>query len=537
MAGGGTPRQRMVNMMYLVLTALLALQVSNAVLTKFYLIDESLVHSYNITRQQNEDRIHSIEKQVEKNGNKPEDLVVFENAKKVYQLSEVILGRLDSLKDRIIEETGGVDTATNRFVGEKDYDIQMAFMLPTVQPDGTESKGEGVLLQEQLNAYIDNLNTIVDSLGLEPIALDAKDLDRFKDDPDQKNKDFAHLNFDHTPTVAAIAVLDEFKSQVAQSEAKALEVLATKVGAKLLKFDRIFAVASAESKTVAAGTKYRAVMFLSASSSTAKTVMTYNGKPVEIGEDGKGKIEFTATAPSYDKEGKYNAKWTGKIRLVGNADTTVEVVEEYTVVKPVIQIQSASVQALYLNCGNALQINVPALGNYYNPTFRASGADVITSSKPGSITVVPSKRKVVLTVNNSGSRIGSETFKVRRIPKPSVVPYGGSRPIDLKNGLSTNALTRISMKAIPDESFAEFLPKDARYNVSRWEAILARGKRAIASKKLNSSTFKIPSTWREKAREGDRIIIEVKEVVRKNFRNKTEKVSLGGLTIFTVPIN
>ncbi len=534
MAGAGTPRQRMINMMYLVLTALLALQVSNSVLSKFYLIDESLKHSTEITRRQNNGRIESIGKQVEKNGNKPEDLRVLNDAKEVIASSQEIYEYIDELIEKITVKTGGLDSETGRFINEADYDIQMSFMLPDPQGKG----GDAVQLKKDLDAYVDELNAIVDSVDIKYIALDAKDYDKFKNDPDQKNKDFAALNFDHTPTVAAIAVLDEFKAQVAQSEAKALEVLATKVGAKLLKFDKIIAVASAASKSVASGTDYEAVMFLAASSSTAKTDMTYNGKSIPIDEEGRGVIKFRASAPSYDRYGKYNTQWKGTIALKGTGnDTTLEVIEEYTVVKPVIQIQSASVQALYLNCGNKLQINVPALGAFYNPSFSASGGDIIRSGKPGSITIVPSRSKVTLTVNNSGSRIGTEVFRVRRIPKPTIVPYRGSRPVDLKNGISKNSLTKITMRAIPDESFAEFLPQDARYSVTKWDATLARGKRAIAQKTLSSSNFSVPSRWREEAREGDRIIVEIKKVKRKNFRNSLETVNLGGLTIFTIPIN
>ena len=80
MAGGAkeSVRQKMINMMYLVLTALLALQVSNTVLDKFMFIDESLKHSVRITEQQNSDIINSMSATVEKNGNKERDMGVLD---------------------------------------------------------------------------------------------------------------------------------------------------------------------------------------------------------------------------------------------------------------------------------------------------------------------------------------------------------------------------------------------------------------------------------------------------------------------------
>ena len=75
MAGGAkeTPRQRMVGMMYLVLTALLALQVSNAVLDKFIFIEQSLRHSVEITSKGNKNIVEGIKNAVEENGGRDRD--------------------------------------------------------------------------------------------------------------------------------------------------------------------------------------------------------------------------------------------------------------------------------------------------------------------------------------------------------------------------------------------------------------------------------------------------------------------------------
>eukprot|EP01023_Acetabularia_acetabulum_P044619 TRINITY_DN44877_c0_g1_i1.p2 TRINITY_DN44877_c0_g1~~TRINITY_DN44877_c0_g1_i1.p2 ORF type:complete len:136 (-),score=18.52 TRINITY_DN44877_c0_g1_i1:23-430(-) len=121
--------------------------------------------------------------------------------------------------------------------------------------------------------------------------------------------------------------------------------------------------------------------------------MKYNGKPVKV-EDGKGIIEFVANASSYDKENQSKQTWKGEITFTTPfGDTTLKIEEEFIVAKPVVQVQSGSVSALYLNCGNVLQINVPALGTDYNPSFTASGADVVKGSKKGMVTVIPKQGK------------------------------------------------------------------------------------------------------------------------------------------------
>ena len=538
MAGGAkeTPRQRMIGMMYLVLTALLALQVSNAVLEKFEFIDESLQHSAKITRETSEARITAIEQQVEKKGNKESDKKVLDKAHQVHDLTREILSYMKEVREKIIEVSGGLDEH-GKPAGAKDYDKQMSYILPN-ETAGTE--GEGKNMQRKLNGYIDALNDLHDSLNISHFALDAKEMEQYKNSDLHKNKDFAHLNFDHTPTVAALAIMSEFNVSIAQAEAEALEQLAKDVGAEELRFDKVVAVVSPESKIVAAGTKYTAKMFVAASSSTAKPTMTSSkGGAVKV-VDGEGTVEFMATLPSgakYDEEGNYKTSWKGTITMNTPAgDTTLEVTSEYIVAKPVVQIQSASVSALYLNCGNELNIQVPALGSLYDPKFKATGGEAIQGSKKGLVTIVPNKAKVDLEVYSGGNKLSTEHFKVKKVPKPEIRFYARGKEIDQKNGVTIAQLPRnITAKAIPDESFASFLPKDARYRVTAWEVTLARGKRAIKTKRVTSEKVGI-TDMAQKARPGDRIVIEVKKVKRMNFKNKKEDVKIG-VQIAQVPIN
>jgi hypothetical protein len=90
------------------------------------------------------------------------------------------------------------------------------------------------------------------------------------------------------------------------------------------------------------------------------------------------------------------------------------------------------------------------------------------------------------------------------------------------------------MKAIADESFKAFLPKDARYRVTSWEAILVRGKRPVSTKKFNSPEGNL-SAFAAQAKPGDRILIEVKQVQRKTYTGASEKVKLGTI-IMNVPL-
>merc|ERR1712023_612134 len=111
-------------------------------------------------------------------------------------------------------------------------------------------------------------------------------------------------------------------------------------------------------------------MFIAASSSGITPTMTYDGKEIDVDASGQGSVEFTAISSTFDKEGLARKTYEAAISvtLPGGKDTTFTSEIEYFVVKPTIQIQSTAVQALYLRCGNNLDVQVPQLGVAYNPS-------------------------------------------------------------------------------------------------------------------------------------------------------------------------
>ena len=420
-------RQKMINMLYLVLLTLLALQVSSAVLDKFSLIEKSLKHVVEKLRIQNNDRFLSIESLTEKRGNKAKDVVVLEKAMKSVDMTSEMMKYLESFRKGLIEASGGLDIE-GKLINSEGYDAQMNWTIGS-----TDSKsGEGYVLKEKLNKFAQDMNSIDDSMEISPLALDADQMVEFSNDQDHRNKDFVELYFGHTPTIACLAILRQIETEVLRVEEEILSDLAREIGAEDIRFDRIIPIVRPDSRIVAAGTKYQAEMFIGASSTTVRPVMEYNGKPVEV-KDGRGLIEFIATGGSYNSDGNIAKKWNGSITINTPAgDTTLIIEEEYIVAKPVIQIQSASVSALYFNCGNELNVQVPALGSFYDPDFKISGGSIIKSSDKGKIVLIPNTTKLKMNVYNSDNFIGAQEFRVRRIPLPSVRFYAGGKEINQK---------------------------------------------------------------------------------------------------------
>ena len=527
MAGGKeTPRQKMIGMMYLVLLALLALQVSNSVIEKFIFINDSLENTVQETNSSNANTVSRIQAQVDEAGNRKADVAVLTTAKEVREQTRKTLETMESLKKELVDVSGGPAEEGHGPKNASDEESTANLMI---------NKKKGEELKKMLNDYTVFLEKTT-GVKTAPIALDAKDNPVFANDPNQKNKNFAELNFAQTPLIAGIATITQFETEVLMRESTALDKLARDVGAQDVKFDRIVPMVRPESKIVAAGTKYKADMFIAASSSSVTPDMFVDGKKVPV-NDGMGQVEFMATAGNYDAEGlaKKTFKSEIKVSLPGGADTTYSNTIEYFVAKPVIQIQSASVQALYLQCGNELNVQVPALGTTYNPSFTASGASVYEGSKRGIVTVVPNSASVTLNVSSNGTPLGSEKFGVRRVPKPELVAYSGNKELDMKTGVPATSLRSISMKAIADESFKEFLPKDANFRVAEYNVYLARGNRPVAQQKVSGPDADLRS-FANQAKSGDRVVIEVTKVQRMNFKKEVIDVPMGTKT-FTVPLN
>ena len=527
MAGGKeTPRQKMIGMMYLVLTALLALNVSTSVLEKFVLINETFEDTNADVVSDNLRKVDAIRDAVKESGNRTQDLAVLTKAEEVKKKTQEVIADISAYKDMLIDRSGGYDDHKN-FKGQKDVDTPSAMFV---------NEGMGDELKKKLNGYSAFLREVTGNKEIRDIAKDAKDIKVFKEDPNQNRKGFAELNFGHmTPMVGALATLSQLQSDVLAEETKALEELAAAVGAADLKFDKIIPMVKPVSKYVAAGTKYEADLFITAASSSVLPTMKVDGKEIPV-EGGFGKVSFMATPGNYDKDGNARKTFIGEITLAqpGKADTTFTDTIEYFVQRPVIQIQSASVQALYLNCGNELNVQVPALGTSYNPSFGVTGGTSVKGSNRGEVTVIPQAAKVTLSVSSNGNLIGTQEFKVKRIPKPNIVVLSGGKEINLKTGVK-GAPSSITLKAEADESFAQFLPNDARYRVAQADITLVRSGRAVVPMKANSPNVNL-SQISGAARPGDVIVIEVKKVQRKNFQDKLEDVATNN-SIIQVRIN
>ena len=532
MAGGKeTPRQKMIGMMYLVLTALLALNVSNAVLEKFAIINETLGVMIADSDKKNQQTLTGLLEEAGKSQTETK-LQATQNAQKVRDLTKSTIKYIDDLKHRMVQKVGA-DAVNEKVINNH------GSAVATMMIDKNAPEQEGKKYEDLLNNYVKEVSAL-SGLTFDKLAKPPKEMPLFASDPAHSRKSFLEFTFENTPVIAALASVTQMQTEILEYEARALSELQKKADVGVIKLDQFVPLVRPKSSVVAAGAKYEADLFLTGSSSSINPEFYMNGNPLPVQADPTtnvkmGKIEFTAAGGGYDPQGF--AKKSFNVKIVMNDQEFPQTIE-YTVAQPTIKVTTGNAPTLYMNCGNTVLIEVPALGTAYNPSFSAgASAQIIRGAKPGQVTIIPKQRKISVAVSNGGTPIGSQGFDVKNIPDPRYIAYVGNTPVDLRQGIRANQIANLRFVAEPEANFKEEVPKDARYRVKRAQVSLGRGTTAVQTVNATNETPDLRA-WVGQARPGDRIIIDIRDVSRRTFTDEEERVDVKGSSgIIQIPIH
>ena len=516
MAGGGkqTPRQRLINLMYLVLTAMLALQVSSSIMDKFIFLNESLEHSKKESVLASEAALEALKKKVKTEGNSPEGLASIKRGEDLKKKTAEVVSDIEKIKDMLIQKVGGgIDPHTRSIKTPKEETGVETNMI------GTNKNGKGYEIEKRLNGYVDYLKTTFKDLGLpnlEPLALGNEKVAIYKEDPIQRNKDFANANFGQTPVVAALAILTQKQTEVIRYEQEVLKKLGAGDLSRDVKFDKIIAMASADANIVAAGQDYTAKMFISATSSGAGSRMSSDAGGVKVDGDGVGELKFTAS-------GTGKKTWNGSITIKSRGkDTTFTLKKEYEVVQPVLIVNAKSKFPLYQECANPLETSVPALGPAYKPSFSVNNGTLTPGSRLGDVIIFPTTLGLCkLSVSSSGRSVGETEFRVNPVPPPSVfLANNAGGAINYKDPLPAG---NFKIAAKSDETFQNTLPDEAKYRVCGVSVTIFRGGRSAGSVKSGDGSVNLASM---NTRPGDGVQVTIECVQRINSQNKILPVTI-----------
>lgn len=402
MAGGKeTARQKMINLMYLVLLAMLALNVSDLVLRAFKNINDSL----NASKEGVTTSINQLLKNYENTKAKEntDNQLKLNRAKDAQKISNELVEYIESLQKKIAAE--GFDE-NGELVQKNNLDIGQHLM------GGDNEKREGVKLQAKINETGKKLaSLLLPDEGTPTFKLEA--LDPVKPKAGEP-RTWTGANFgEGVPLAAFRTILTMIQNNVKNMEADIInKILADK---PVVVLDQFEAVAVAPSSYVIQGQPYKAEIYLTASDSKSSPDISVNGNKVPT-ENGKG--IYTGGTSSV---GTFT--WKGTIRVKernGTIKTYETAPQTYQVAKPSASVSSDKLNVIYAGIPNPFTISAPGF------------PDVVASISAGSLSGSHGK----YMINVPGSQIGKEV----------------SISVSGKDGTKTLSLgaQKFRVKAVPD---------------------------------------------------------------------------------------
>jgi gliding motility-associated protein GldM len=270
------PRQLMINLMYLVLTALLAMNVSNEILNAFKIVDKSIVSSSANIQKKNENTLENFklaltDPEITRNPEKlkkVQDYMVL--AEQAVAIGKQMETDLENYKQLIVTKAGGMDPQNpSLLLREDDLDAATNVMI--------EGDKKGIEMKGKLEKFINDISAIVPSPNPDVMSKSAKTEEMKKllpidlsSSPSEGNPsgDWSYANFHMVPAVAAVTLMDKYINDVKNSQSAVVDELwAQAFGEKKTKqivFDSYDLIVSSPNPYLLPGEKFTATAMLGA---------------------------------------------------------------------------------------------------------------------------------------------------------------------------------------------------------------------------------------------------------------------------------
>ncbi|MEA1874840.1 MAG: gliding motility protein GldM [Bacteroidota bacterium] len=445
MTGGNcpeTPRQKMIGMMYLFYTALLALNVSGEIINAFVLVNDSL----EVTTESFYNKTEGLYAKLGAlNAQQPEKYEpIFKEALVVKGKTNKLIKGIERYKQEIIAKGDGMPYDPQNPISV--HDIEKKDNLNAAPElmigDGGPMKGDS------LEAWIDEYREFM----LEHIRDTSRPIyvsishslateDDFSD-PDHKNTWQERL-FAHMPLVGSITMMTKLQTDIRNAEADIVERMITGVDEDLITITNVEALVSSSASYIVKGGSYEAQVFIGARDTSMKPTIYYsNNFPFydTIKEDGKVSYKMRGnmgndydTLPIVDGKGIYsieNAQNIGTHSFGGliswktkQGEKLLPFINEYMIGETGFAISPSGVNVFYRGIQNPVEVSVSGYPKEKVRAYMSGGGSLVPrgGSYVARITS-PSTRQVTISVSvetDAGTKsLGSKKFRVLNVPVP-----------------------------------------------------------------------------------------------------------------------
>lgn len=397
-----SPRQKMINLMYLVFIAMLALNVPIEVLNGFGVVDQRLGDSSQLMDERNKLIMDELSDYRKANPEKAE--VWYTRGMRVREMSDSLTRYVGDLKQQMVRHADGSRANINSIRNKDDMEAASVVMLSPI-------KGEGKKLRGAINNYREHLLSLVADPSRSAL------INRYlsTEGPTGGSSWEASL-FEQMPLAAAITLLTKIENDILLSEGEALTSLLQSVDAGDYRLSRLSALLIPEAETVLQGGDYRARVILAAEDTTLRPRIVVQGEAANADEEGYFTIE-TPRAGTYPLE--------GYVELPGSdgAIARHSFNSSYTVIEPMATVAPTLMNVLYAGIDNEISISVPGVAPQDVNAVMSNG----TLSRRGNMWVArptASSPEAEITVNahtasGSSRKVAIHRFRVRSLPDPT----------------------------------------------------------------------------------------------------------------------
>ena len=279
-----SPRQKMINLMYVVLMAMLALNVSSDVLQGFSLVDQMLRRKVDTASEGNNLLLKDIQEAMKNNPEATKEW--FDKSQQVKKASDELYKYLEDLKVTIVKEADGENGDIHNISSKENLEAGTYVMV-------AQKKGE------ELFAKINEYRHFMQQMIIDPQKRNNVLQNLSTDLPGKKNtsaRQWASYNFEHIPVAADIVLLSKFQDDVRYAESEALHgfLANTSINELDIRVNDVRAYVIPNSRTINQGEKYSAQVVVAAVDTTQSPEVYVNNTLLE---SGNGKFETIASSP------------------------------------------------------------------------------------------------------------------------------------------------------------------------------------------------------------------------------------------------
>lgn len=411
MAGGGnnvakmSPRQKMINLMYIVLTAMLALNVSSDVLNGFTQVQTSLHKTNDNLTTKNDIQFEYLSMLNEKNPAKAGPW--YEKGITLHDKTARLYDNIEQVKSDIAVKADGKGADYTNIDNLDDLDAAPAVLL-----DPTSKRGQA--LREAIDEYREYVTGLIPDTVRRNVVLDMLSTKVEMTPGTMGQTKWEEKLFDNMPAIAAVTMLTKIQNDIRQAESEALSHLITNVDIGDVRVNELNAYVLPNSNMVMRGGKYSAQIVLAAIDTTMRPEIFINGQKLDSPD---GRYEFTA--------GQVGAHEYSGYLEVKKGDGTIEkhdFTSKYNVIEPMATISPTMMNVLYAGIDNPISISVPGVpmtalnASMTNGSLTRSGDHwVARPTKVGDNAVI----SVTATTDGHSQAVGSMTFRIRKLPDPT----------------------------------------------------------------------------------------------------------------------